>query len=238
MQMFATRLSSMSANQLSEELNTILQEVVECSVFSRGRGFYPITVDTLMIWIAIWLEMGITSKSNIKSYWEKEHQVEDISKWLGRDRWEAIWRSLWHLSDGLFFVLEEFLQDTFRNHWTPFQEVCIDETVRLFKGWSKNKVYSPDKPTKRGLKYYTSADSAHFIYWFHFHRSREFQGETEVTRNLCGEGFSKLPSGLGPYKCYVDNYYGGEQLANDLLKMGHYFTLGCRKNRPTYLFQN
>jgi len=45
-----------------------------------------------------------------------------------------------------------------------------------------------------------------------------------------------LPKNNGPYKIYADNYYGGVELAEDLVQKGMKFTLGARANRPSFLF--
>ena len=41
---------------------------------------------------------------------------------------------------------------------------------------------------------------------------------------------------MGPYRIYVDNWYGSLELGEDLQKKGVYFTRGCRSNRPSFLF--
>jgi hypothetical protein len=147
-------------------------------------------------------------------------------------------------------LMEKELNANFQHYWTPFEYNAIDEIMRKFKGhWKKGKVYSPDKPCKWGLKYYAMVDCAQFLFWFRLYKrfgkeERAQMTEEElamhegsVTRNLCNDAMNKLPTNMGQYKIYADNFYGGMELAVDTLARGFGFTFCCKANRPGWLFK-
>lgn len=59
-----------------------------------------------------------------------------------------------------------------------------------------------------------------------------------ITRNLCNEAIDKLPTNMGFYRIYADNYYGGLELAEDTNKRGYGFTFASKATRPSFLFKN
>ena len=63
------------------------------------------------------------------------------------------------------------------------------------------------------------------------------QKPSHVTQTLINKIVDKLPiKDMGPYRIYMDNWYGSLELAEDLQTKGVYFTIGCRANRPSFLF--
>ncbi len=99
--------------------------------------------------------------------------------------------------------MENILNRNFTQYWIP-----IDEIMRKFKGRSKHKVYSPDKPTKWGLKYYGMVDESRFLTWFKLHQKKT-QKESDVTVKLVLEAMDTLPpiDLVGAHHIYTDNYY-------------------------------
>ena len=125
----------------------------------------------LLAWIGIFITMGITNMPAIQNHWNMKYGTEFVrNSEFSRDLWETINITLFHLHDELD-IMEKELNENFQHYWTLFQHNAIDEIMRLFKGhWKAGKVYSPDKPTKQGLKYYAMVDALHYLYWFKLYR--------------------------------------------------------------------
>lgn len=222
-----------------EELNTILMETTWKNKHDK-INYYQIYEPDWCAWIAIWIQMGLEKKTAINKYWEKYNGndwIKNIA--FGRNKWNAIFRALYHCSDTLFLFLEPLLNNNFQTYWNPTAIIAIDEMIQLFKGKTKHKVYDKSKPTKWGLKYYLAVDNSHYCFWIQMyqHMNKE-QKEKDITFHICKNVVDILPTQLGQYTLYGDNYYGSLKVANYCNSKNIKFTFGCRQNRPTYLFND
>jgi hypothetical protein len=222
---------------LVQELNIVFARTFthsgNCS--KQNTIGFQIGIEDLLTWIGIWIEMGLKKQSSVKDYWKEEGNKFVKNVGMPRDDWLAIWRGLWHISENFLNSMEKELNTAFRKFWNPFRYLALDEMMRLFKGRWKSKVYSPDKPTKWGAKFYLMVDNVHFCSWFKLFKSKE-EKETEVTRHLCNDALATLPKHMGAYCFYADNYYGGLELARDINKQGHHFTMTAKANRSSDIF--
>ena len=94
------------------------------------------------MFIHVWIEMGIVRRSNYKDHWNNKGGNNYIKSIMGVNNWSLIYRALYHLNDDTLENLEQDFNNNFQKYWTPSQSMCIDETMRLFKGWSKHKNYN------------------------------------------------------------------------------------------------
>lgn len=227
---------------LVEELNCIIQENVGPAKFKKSKT-YPITSDHFWAWLSIWIEMGLAKQPNIRAYWSESNRGNVIIKQrMSYTLWHTIWKALWHIPDDVFYHLESELQENFRKYWIPAGDVSIDETLVRHKGRRcGHLVYDKSKPAKHGIKYYMMVDSLAYNYWFKLHRKKskeEKARDSNVTKELILQALSTLPVEHGPYHLYADNYYGSVELARELQDQNYYFTIGCRKNRPSWLWDH
>lgn len=141
---------------------------------------------------------------------------------------------MWHLRDECLDYMEQYLVLSYNKYWVPSQRICLDESMRKFKGRSKHKVYQPKKPIRRGLKYYVAVDDRNYCIFFTMYKS----GSTipQKTRVLYNKIMDILP--MTGYLLYCDNYYGSLETAHDALNKGFGFTFACRSNRPSDIFEH
>lgn len=113
--------------------------------------------------------------------------------------------------------------------------MSIDESMRKFKGKWKGKVYISNKPVKWGLKYYMMVDELDFCTWFRLYKGAEEKDAvvTSKTRSLVNSALDTLPTEMGAYAIYVDNYYGELELTHDTAARGFNFIFACKSNRPS-----
>lgn len=221
------------------EINKILPRI-SFNSFSR---LHPISASTFYRWLAIWIEMGASKKKSIYKYWNKQKGNNQIQEIMSRNNGNLIYRALWHLPVDYLKALEQKLNEEFLLHWNPYEFITINECMRLFKGWTRNKVYCPAKPVKQGLKFYLWVDNKHFcfhteMYWNDPEKKKKEKEKGSIMKNLVLNIVKKLPESMGPYCIYADNWYGSLTLAEELHQLGHYFTIECRAKRPFFLFQD
>jgi hypothetical protein len=144
---------------------------------------------------------------------------------MPRDRFTQIWRYL-HLQnnedqpqqpDKLWKVrwFLSFLNQKFKELYTPYGNVTIDESMVKFKGRLGFRQYLPAKPIKWGIKVWTMAESeTGYMYSFQVYTGKENQQEKglshRVVMDLCSPMFGTNLS------VYMDNFYTGTDLFKDL----------------------
>lgn len=114
------------------------------------------------------------------------------------------------------------LRKKFINNYTPSKELSIDESVLLWKGRLRYKVYMPLKSAKFGIKYYEMCESTTgYVYNFFIYvgKSTVFDGDiinypfaTKVILQL-----SKFILNQG-YRITMDNFFSSIQLFELLIE--------------------
>lgn len=199
--------------------------------------------------------MSLYTRGSRAEFWDTTFPDEFIRNCgMLRDDWVDIHVALFHLEDETLDFMESELNSNFRLYWIPHRRVVIDESMRLFKGHWRGKVYIKNKPTKWGLKYYLMVDEECYCTWFVLYKGKaanptstssavpvendEKSKAPSKTRILCNTAIDSLPKDMGAYAIYVDNYYGSLDLAYDTHERGFAFTFNCRSNRPSWLFDD
>jgi hypothetical protein len=192
--------------------------------YLRTGGF---TSQLLWMYIACCLVMGLAPKPS-----QDDHFAQDpvfANKWLqqrisGR-KWRAMHSALKYDTE----FIEKKLNFRFQQYWTPFPFVAVDEGIIPFKGRYRFRQHIRNKPKATGIKFYAMSDNKGFLCSFF-----TYHGTQPNTVKLVLGLTKKLPR-VG-YHVYADCYYGSDTLARFLQKHGHYFTLSCQSNRPSWLF--
>jgi hypothetical protein len=60
--------------------------------------------------------------------------------------------------------------------------------------------------------------------------------ENDVTFQIYKSIIDILPTNIGTYSVYADNYYGSLKIAQYCEQKGIKYTFACRQNQPAYLF--
>ena len=191
--------------------------------------------------------MAINKKPEINQYWS-QNQIykQDIfasRESLSRDRFKHILKFLRfadydNLDDNdSISKVRPFLnivQGLCKSVYTPEQEICIDESLMLFKGRLGLRQYIPNKRNRYGIKTYVACESSS-DYTFNI-LSHQFRSEfIDIVRHVPGAQdllqSEKIVVYLidfllnQGYHVYIDNYYTSYRLgkfliANDTLCTG------------------
>src|SRR5690349_6939579 len=79
---------------LVEEVTLILMDTVNSVLVQKDKFYSSVTSEVLLLWLAIWIEMGLTKKSNVKDHWNRKWGNSLITELMGRDHWLAIFCAL------------------------------------------------------------------------------------------------------------------------------------------------
>jgi hypothetical protein len=223
-----------------------------------GRGWYPVTVKELKVFLAISLYMGMKKLPNVKAYWAKSEEIfycNVIAGLFTRKRFMTLTRCL-HITDPSMYVADNtsphfdkmhqtrWLIDAIRGAckrlWSLGQFVTIDETMVRYKGtYCPARQYMPKKPVKWGVKVWCAADSkSKFIFDFDIYCGKsqatlESRASTTEEQNLAHRVVTQLTTGLENkgHVVVMDNYFTSVGLFRDLERRGIYATGTMRSNR-------
>lgn len=136
---------------------------------SRLKQWVDTTAKELYIFFAITMLMVRAKKLAISDYWSTDSLIAtpQFSEYMSRDRYLLLLRLL-HFSDNnnqpegdrLYKMrpIVDHLRKTFSEVFSPFQNLCIDERLTLFKGRLSFIQYIPSKRHRFGIKSFVICD--------------------------------------------------------------------------------
>jgi hypothetical protein len=223
-----------------------------------GRGWYPVTVRELKVFLATTLYMGMKKLPNVKAYWAKSEDIfyyNVIAGLFTRKRFMALTRCL-HITDPSTYVADntsplfdkmhqtrwliDAIREACKRQWNLGQFITIDETMVRYKGtYCPARQYMPKKPVKWGVKVWCAADSKlKFIYDFDIYCGKsqatlESRASRTEEQNLAHRVVTQLTAGLDNkgHVVVMDNYFTSVGLFRDLERRGIYATGTMRSNR-------
>lgn len=132
------------------------------------KAWSPITVTELENFLGLSILMGHVQKGDLQSYWSTDLLLHTpiFGQTMSRDRYIHILRNL-HFHDNEEIVSHplvkikpviEHVQSKFSAALTPGKNVCIDESLLLWKGRLRFKQYIPLKRNRFGIKLFMIVD--------------------------------------------------------------------------------
>jgi hypothetical protein len=79
------------------------------------------------------LETSFHHTNSLKEYHNGSNAFFDEIG-ISQNKWLKLMRALWPISKQFFEHFNSSLISSFSSHYTPHKNICIDETVRRFKG--------------------------------------------------------------------------------------------------------
>lgn len=195
------------------------------------RQWYETNVDEILMLFAFWMMLGIHKMPTIKSCFTKSNllKTEIFRAMFTEDRYWNLNRAF-HLASGtrdandpgnvlypMGPVLKE-LNKKFQENYRPYQDICIDESLTLWKGPVGFKQYIKTKAARFGIKSYELCESSSGYLWsFFIYTGR---GTLDSTLPSSVSTVLKLIEpllGLG-HVVYMDNWFNSPMLARYLKK--------------------
>lgn len=134
-------------------------------------------------------------------------------------------------SDRLYRVrnLLDIMNENFKKHYTPGEDLCIDESVVPFRGRIIFRQYNKQKRHKYGIKEFKLCTLPGYTYNISIYAGKEKDEvnttAAKVVMSLCSDLLNK------GHTMYTDNWYTSTDLARDLLKNETHLVGTLRKNR-------
>ena len=185
-----------------------------------------VTVEEMFRYITIVMLMAHNKKHRIKDYWTTDEVVETkfIRKLMTRDRFLLVHRLL-HFTDNhnldkndklvKIRPVIEHLRKAFKEKFRPFQDLCIDESLMLWRGRLSFRQYIPSKRHRFGVKLFVFCDvESDYMNDFIIYTG----GDTEIEHDdALGISGSVVKTFLSDYVnqgrvLYCDNWYSSPKL--------------------------
>ena len=157
---------------ISEELIEFIVErsnkYYENDTRSNVHNFAATTVPEIYNFLAVTMLMSRVRKVSLAEYWSKDKLIrtESFGEIMSRDRYIFLLKIL-HFCDNnienddpirkIRPILEK-LKTSFKAAFYPFEKLCIDESLLLFKGRCYFKQYIPSKRSRFGIKSFVLCD--------------------------------------------------------------------------------
>jgi len=221
---------------------------------SRVRKWTPTSVSEIRAFIAVILEMGITRRPTIYSYWKKDSRhIPWFRTMFSRDRFQLLLK-FFHLTDNnllfepghpeydpcaRFDMLVKHANDVFRRHYVPNQQLSIDESLVGTHCHSSIKQYLPNKKHhKWGIKFWMLCDSVtkYCLGFFCYKGVKHSDDKDLVQKHGLGYVVVQKLLSIGNYlnkgyHLFTDNFFTSLRLAKALLLENTYLTGTIRRNR-------
>ncbi|GFR80784.1 PiggyBac transposable element-derived protein 4 [Elysia marginata] len=166
-------------NRMADQLYQARPELGNRSIF---HGWEPVNVPEMKKFIGIILLSGLVYKSAMRSFWTPDPLTSTpaFSALMKRDRFEQIMKFFnfnnnadepphtANERDRLYKIrpLLEQLSTSFRNAFTPEKEICIDESLMLYKGRVIFRQYMPLIRARFGIKIFCLTDKNGYLHSF------------------------------------------------------------------------
>ncbi|XP_067140739.1 piggyBac transposable element-derived protein 4-like [Centruroides vittatus] len=240
-----------------EETNRYAQQVINGmgnNVPSNLKNWTKVSVPEMKGFLACILNMGLIKKPTIASYWSTSSSQS--TPWFGkmfpRTRFYHLLR-FFHLVDNTKFPglgesgydpcakyqpLVDHANRVFRHHYTPHQEISVDESLVGTKIKTSRMQYLPEKKHHQwGIKFWMLCDSVskYCLGFFTSKRARSQQEEHGISEFGLGYTVVRklLEIGMYPnkgYHVFVDRYFMSVPLVHHLYSLQTYITGTVRRN--------
>ncbi|XP_062380314.1 piggyBac transposable element-derived protein 4-like [Sardina pilchardus] len=238
--------------RITEQTNTFAEQLKETAdVQGKLQKWVNTTVPELYTFFVAILLMATVKKRALKDYWGTNimYSTPFFFTLFSQDRFLILLRSL-HFADNTtlntadllskIIPVFSYLTTQFKKVFTPFQNLCIDESLMLWKGRLRFRQYIPSKRHRFGIKFFILCD----VKTSYVQDLIIYTGSPTDIVNIDGLGVSGsvVISMLGDYLgkghvLYVDNWYSSPTLFLYLMKRrtGACGTVRAnRKGMPTF----
>lgn len=237
--------------QETNSYNDFLMQTKTFPLYSRIRKWVPTNIDEMYVFLGMVMAMAHVKKNRMKDYWAKDSlfSTPGFTQFMTYDRFLLMLKHL-HFCDNrsqmegdklakIRIVLED-IREKFSSKFKPFRDLCIDESLVLWRGRLSFRQFMPLKRHRFGMKLFTLCDvESGYILDFILYTG----GGTDLNFDSeLGYSGSVVKTMMMPYldkghNLYMDSWYASPTLFHFL--HGHQ-TGACgtvqarRKKMPTF----
>lgn len=194
------------------------------------KDWVPVNKEEFYSFLAIVMLMSVVKKATLSSYWSTDPLLATpiFATVMPRDRFLEILRSM-HFNDNnkqpsgdRIYKIEpviKTLREKFKQFVIPYQNLCIDESLMLWKGRLSFKQYIPNKRHRFGVKLFIIVDCKSgtildFIVYVGSDTDYEYQDHLGISGSIV---MTLMEPYLGKgHNLYVDNWYTSPTLFREL----------------------
>ncbi|XP_026667264.1 piggyBac transposable element-derived protein 4-like isoform X1 [Ceratina calcarata] len=212
------------------------------------------TIKELRAFIAVLLEMGITRRPTIFSYWSQNHRyIPWFGQMFSRNRFQLLCKFFHTVDNSTLPARDNSEYDStakfepvvahanrkFKFHYSPHQHLSVDESLVRTKSRSALTQYLPNKKHhKWGIKFWMLADGiSHYCLLFFCYRGAKDQRDK---REIKEKGLAQVVIDnllsmsnyfIKGYHITVDNFFTSIALARSLFEKNTFLSGTIRSNR-------
>lgn len=193
---------------------------------SKIHKWTPTNRKEMYMFLCVIMSMAHVKKHRMRDYWTKGMPTATpaFTDMMTQDRFFALLRHL-HFTDNRQHVpgdklekikwVVDYLRNKFNSSLKPFQDLCIDESLLLWRGRLGFRQYIPQKRNRFGMKFFVLCDvESGFILDFIIYTGKGTDIEIDKELGYSGSVVKKL---LEPYldkghNLYVDSWYTSPKL--------------------------
>jgi hypothetical protein len=190
------------------------------STHSKLKKWVVTTAEEIYMFLATLLLMSLVGKNSLKKYWSTNPIIETpfFRVLFSQDRFFLLLRCL-HFTDNSISSTDRLkkirnILDPFKrilkSSFYPFEKLCIDESLLLWKGKLSFKIYIPSKRHRFGIKLFVCCDVATgYVLDFIVYTGADTDIVLYEGQGISGSVvLTMLKDYLGRgHKLYVDNWY-------------------------------
>ncbi|XP_046402029.1 piggyBac transposable element-derived protein 4-like [Ischnura elegans] len=231
-----------------QETNFYANELLKKNRYPRARitEYRNLTRGEFETFLGLIYLMGIVRLPSIPDYWKRLEYIFDFPCFrstISRDRFQIILRCM-HFgrnpgvgdplpSDPLYKIrpLLNLFTERMKEIYYPGKELCLDESMLLWRGRLSFRQYIQNKRHQHGIKLYMLSEPNGLIQDIIVYtgaKDPDVGGRghsNKVVRKLMDRFF------FSGHSLYMNNYYNSVELSCDLLKKDTYTTGTLRSNR-------
>jgi hypothetical protein len=209
---------------------------------SRMSTWKTLNKEELLIFLGLVLHMGNVKLNRLKDYWvtNRLYNIPVFHNYMGRNRFMNILRCL-HFNENQLTGVEknrlnkiqpllDLFNKTVSDIYYPNKELCIDESMILWRGRLVFRQYIKNKKHKYGIKLYllTEPDGTVLKICVYTGQMDDLGGKGHASNVVLHLMEGKLNVG---HSIYMDNYYNSPDLSKKLLELNTHTTGTLRSNR-------
>ncbi|GFS16913.1 PiggyBac transposable element-derived protein 4-like [Elysia marginata] len=220
----------------------------QCIATTPNSSWYATDVAEMPAFLAIQIIFGIKQQPRLWMYWSEYKRFYDswVAGLMTINRFKNLSR-YFHCRDTsrtpgrespnydpLFKVrnVVDAVQETFKNCFQVNRDLSVDECMVGFKGRLSFKQYMPAKPTKWGIKVWTTCDARlGYCLGFDIYTGKASRKDPcrplgyEVVNSLCSSHYHK------GHHVYIDRFFNSVKIADHLQKNDTYVCGTIMSNR-------
>lgn len=208
---------------------------------NRLSKWQDVSAAEMKVFIGLLLQMGPCTFPSIEHYWST-NKLYNVNFWrshMSRNRFQLLLR-YFHLVDNSILsadrlykvrpILNHF-NNIMRENYVPDKNICIDESMMLWRGRLLFRQYIKNKKHKYGIKLYELCESDGLVM-----KIKIYSGKSEETDNNVGHTTDVVLHLLEDYldkgyTVYMDNFYNSVTLTKLLTTRKTYVCGTLRNNR-------